>query len=120
SVDPNRITQVFLNLLVNALRHTPSGGSIRVQIVREEGTDPGQDMLRVSVADTGTGIEPEHLPRLFDRFYRSDQARTRSRGGSGLGLAIAKEFVAAHDGTIDVESEPGRGTTFIVRLPCPK
>ncbi|PRX42637.1 two-component system sensor histidine kinase BaeS [Planifilum fimeticola] len=120
SVDPNRITQVFLNLLVNALRYTPSGGSIRVQIDREEGPAPGQDMLRVSVADTGTGIEPEHLPRLFDRFYRSDQARTRSRGGSGLGLAIAKEFVTAHGGTIDVESEPGRGTTFIVRLPCSK
>lgn len=119
-VDPNRMTQVFLNLLVNALRYTPSGGLIQISVVREERPEAEEDMLRVSVADTGIGIEPEHLPHLFDRFYRSDQARARSRGGAGLGLAIAKEFVAAHGGTIDVESEPGRGTTFIVRLPYPK
>lgn len=120
AVDPNRITQVFLNLLVNALRYTPPGGSIRVDIAREAQPDAEPDLLRVSVTDTGIGIEPEHLPHLFDRFYRSDQARTRSRGGTGLGLAIAKEFVVAHGGTIDVDSEPGRGTTFVVRLPFPK
>ncbi|MFS8514076.1 MAG: HAMP domain-containing protein, partial [Planifilum fulgidum] len=102
AVDPNRITQVFLNLLVNALRYTPPGGSIRVDIAREAQPDAEPDLLRVSVTDTGIGIEPEHLPHLFDRFYRSDQARTRSRGGTGLGLAIAKEFVVAHGGTIDV------------------
>lgn len=119
SVDPNRITQVFLNLLVNALRYTPEGGSVHIRIDREERPEEKQNMLRVSVSDTGIGIEPEHLPHLFDRFYRTDPARTRSRGGSGLGLAIAKEFVAAHGGTIEVESKPCRGTTFIVRLPYP-
>ena len=112
---------MFLNLLVNALRYTPPGGSIRVR--HRPGSAarmPNRILLRVSVTDTGIGIEPEHLPHLFDRFYRSDQARTRSRGGTGLGLAIAKEFVVAHGGTIDVDSEPGRGTTFVVRLPFPK
>ena len=95
---------MFLNLLVNALRYTPEGGSVHIRIDREERPEEKQNMLRVSVSDTGIGIEPEHLPHLFDRFYRTDPARTRSRGGSGLGLAIAKEFVAAHGGTIEVES----------------
>lgn len=74
-------------------------------------------MLRIAIADTGIGIEPDQLPFLFNRFYRADEARTRNRGGTGLGLAIAKEFVLAHDGTIEVESQPGQGMTFIVKLP---
>nr|WP_317889463.1 ATP-binding protein [Geobacillus zalihae] len=74
-------------------------------------------ILQIAVSDTGIGIAPEHLPFLFDRFYRADEARTRNRGGIGLGLAIAKEFVSAHGGTIDVHSTPEQGTTFRVRLP---
>jgi two-component system sensor histidine kinase BaeS len=75
--------------------------------------------VRVEVADDGPGIAPRHLPHLFDRFYRADEARVRVGGGAGLGLAIAKGFVTAHDGTIEVESELGQGTTFVVRLPGP-
>ncbi|QSB49042.1 sensor histidine kinase [Parageobacillus toebii] len=114
-VDPHRITQVFLNLLVNAIRYTPEGGVVKVTI--DEIQNGESRVLRIAVADTGIGIAPEHLPLLFNRFYRTDEARTRNRGGTGLGLAIAKEFVLAHDGTIDVESTPGQGTTFIVKLP---
>ncbi|WP_017435910.1 HAMP domain-containing sensor histidine kinase [Saccharococcus caldoxylosilyticus] len=116
-VDPHRITQVFLNLLVNAIRYTPEGGAVKVTIDEEPIQNGESRMLRIAVADTGIGIAPEHLPLLFNRFYRTDEARTRNRGGTGLGLAIAKEFVLAHDGTIDVESAPGQGTTFIVKLP---
>ncbi len=74
-------------------------------------------MIRVTVSDTGPGIKAEHLPHLFDRFYRTDEGRSRSSGGTGLGLAIAKEIVLAHGGTIDVESKLGEGTAFIVMLP---
>ena len=111
SVDPHRITQVFLNLLVNAIRYTPEGGTVNVVI------DEEPSMLQIAVTDTGIGIAPEHLPFLFHRFYRTDEARTRNRGGTGLGLAIANEFVSAHGGTIDVHSTPGQGTTFLVKLP---
>lgn len=115
-VDSGRITQVFLNLLTNAVRHTPHGGSIQV-ILSEAQDANGRPWLEIAVKDTGTGISPEHLPNLFDRFYRADASRSRHSGGMGLGLAIAKEFVAAHQGTIDAESSPGEGTTFRVRLP---
>lgn len=121
TVDPHRITQVFLNLLVNAVRYTPRGGTVRVFIddAGPSGKAPGdrQGGLRVTVADTGPGIEAAHLPYLFDRFYRTDEARDRNSGGMGLGLAIVKELVHAHGGTIDVASEPGRGTVFAVTLP---
>ncbi|PTM57690.1 sensor histidine kinase [Desmospora activa] len=116
-VDPNRMTQVFLNLLVNALRYTPAGGSVTVTVEEEPEENQGNDFLRVVIADTGIGIAPDQLPFLFDRFYRTDEARTRNSGGTGLGLAIAKELVVAHNGTIEVESQPGQGTTFIIRLP---
>nr|WP_258168024.1 HAMP domain-containing sensor histidine kinase [Paenibacillus sp. AR247] len=115
-VDSGRITQVFLNLLTNAVRHTPHGGSIQV-ILSEAQNANGRPWLEIAVKDTGTGIAPEHLPNLFDRFYRADASRSRHSGGMGLGLAIAKEFVAAHQGTIDAESSSGEGTTFRVRLP---
>lgn len=116
-VDPHRITQVFLNLLVNAIRYTPADGSVTVTVCEERQDEGEARFLRIEVADTGIGIEPEQLPFLFQRFYRTDAARSRNRGGTGLGLAIAKEFVSAHNGTIAVESEPGKGTRFIVRLP---
>ncbi|WP_124727043.1 sensor histidine kinase [Staphylospora marina] len=110
--DPHRLTQVLLNLLVNAVRYTPEQGAVTVSVRK---TDTEQ--VEIRVADTGIGIEPEHLPHVFNRFYRTDKARSRHSGGSGLGLAIARELVLAHGGTIDVESEPGKGTTFTVRLP---
>ena len=113
-VDPERIGQVLGNLLDNALRHTPPGGTVTV--TAEAVTDPRS--VQVRVADTGEGIPAEHLPHVFERFYRVDRARDRAHGGSGIGLAIAKALVEAHGGTITASSPgPGRGTTFTVTLP---
>lgn len=114
-VDPDRLQQVLLILLDNALKHTPRGGRVTVQVQRQ-----GADLL-LRVIDTGAGIAPEHLPRVFDRFYRADRARTRDRGGSGLGLAIAKLLVEAHGGALSLASTPGVGTRATVRLrPAPR
>ena len=107
-VDPVRIRQVVTNLLSNALKFTPAGGAVRVEL-RRHGTEA---VLRVS--DTGPGIPPDELPHVFERFFRGRGARAR---GSGIGLTVARELVLAHGGEIAVESEPGRGTTFTVRLP---
>lgn len=109
--DDGRLTQVLVNLLDNALAYTPSGGMVTVRL-RPEG---GQVVLEVE--DTGPGIEPEHLPRLFERFYRGDAARDRTSGGAGLGLAIVKEILAAHGGTVDATSTLGKGSVFTVALP---
>lgn len=111
-VDPDRIKQVLMNLLTNAIRHTPSHGTISVRMKNDS-----RQYLSMIVQDSGTGISPEHLPHLFDRFYRTDEARTRDGGGTGLGLAIAKQFVLSHGGTIEVESQLHQGTTFIIKLP---
>ncbi len=111
-VDPERIGQVLRNLLHNALAHTPSGGEISIAACVRD-----QEVV-VSVRDTGIGIEPEHLPRVFDRFYRVDKSRSRQTGGAGLGLAIVKQLVVAHGGTVGVESEPGQGSTFTFTLPA--
>ncbi|WP_096186393.1 sensor histidine kinase [Evansella halocellulosilytica] len=116
NIDPNRMTQVFLNLFINAIHFTPVGGSVDVAIMKEKKVS-NEDMIVVTIRDTGVGIEPEHLPHLFNRFYRTDQARGRDSGGTGLGLAIAKEYVRSHGGTITVESTPNEGTSFIVSLP---
>lgn len=114
-VDGNRITQVFVNLLGNALRHTPDGGRISV-FVQNIG-----EFIQITVEDTGIGIAKEHLPHIFDRFYRVNEDRSRETGGMGIGLAIAKEYVEAHNGTILVESQPDIGTKFTVNLPiCEK
>ncbi|GGI97868.1 two-component sensor histidine kinase [Alicyclobacillus cellulosilyticus] len=110
-VDAHRMTQVFVNLVGNALRYTPAGGEVKVRV-----EETPQD-VRVTVSDTGPGIAAEHLPHIFDRFYRVEEARSRESGGMGLGLAIAKEFVEAHRGRIEVVSRPGQGTSFIVVLP---
>lgn len=106
--DGDRLAQVVTNLLDNALKHTPAGGQVTVR-VWEEGP-----WALVAVQDTGEGIPPEALPRIFERFYQLDQAR---RGGAGLGLSIAYEIVRAHGGTITVQSEPGKGSVFVVKLP---
>jgi signal transduction histidine kinase len=109
-VDPDRMAQVFNNLVSNALRYTPEGGRIRLA------ARPAPEAVILSVQDTGRGIAPEDLPRVFERFYRGDKSR-HEHGESGLGLAIAKSIVDAHAGTISVESTPGAGTKFAIRLP---
>jgi histidine kinase len=110
-MDDKRIGQVISNLLTNALRYTPAGGTI------EMGVRVNGNMATVWVRDTGPGIPPEALPRIFDRFYRVDPSRSRTSGGTGLGLAIAKHFVEAHGGTIWAESEPAKGTCIQFTLP---
>jgi two-component system, OmpR family, sensor kinase len=110
SVDSVFMARVLENLVANAARHSPAGGSIVVSI----STTSQQPVLRV--ADTGTGIDLADQPRIFERFFRADQSRSRSSGGSGLGLAICKSIVEAHGGVIRFESTPGKGTTFFVVL----
>ncbi|MFN8464178.1 MAG: HAMP domain-containing sensor histidine kinase [Caldilineaceae bacterium] len=110
--DYGRLEQVLGNLLANALRHTPPGGTVTLQ------GGPRPQGVRLVVADTGEGIAPEDVPYVFDRFWRADRARTHSDGtGSGLGLAIARQLIQAHGGTIEVQSVLGRGTTFTIDLP---
>jgi signal transduction histidine kinase len=110
SLDAQRIGRVLNNLINNALRHTPSGGTVRAEAHRV-----AQEII-VQVTDTGVGILPEDLPNVFDRFYRGEKSRSRSTGGSGLGLAISKGIVEAHNGRITVESRPG-STRFTLTLP---
>jgi two-component system sensor histidine kinase BaeS len=111
--DPQRLLQVLGNLVDNALRHTPPGKTVTFGATRE-----GDDTVVLTVSDTGEGIAPEHLPHLFERFYRVDTARDREHGGSGIGLAIVRAIVAAHGGTVTAMSEGlGTGTTVEVRLP---
>jgi signal transduction histidine kinase len=120
-LDSDRITQVLNNLISNSLRYTPEGGTITVQATFPS----GGNAIQVSVTDTGSGIEPENLPFVFDRFYRADVSRTRSSGGSGLGLAIVKHLVEAHGGIIKAESpifynqqgQQGYGTKITFYLP---
>lgn len=109
--DREAIHQVFANLIDNAMKYGPSGGRI------ELGARAAQRGIEFYVRDFGTGISSEHLPRLFERFYRVDKARSRESGGTGLGLAIAKHIMLAHSGSIRAESEIARGTTFLFTLP---
>lgn len=109
--DRVRLRQLFMNLLDNALRYTPAGGSVTGSVVRKD------DLAVVTIGDTGVGIPPEHLPFIFDRFYRVDKARTGGEGGTGLGLSIATSIAKMHGGSIEVESEVGEGSTFRVLLP---
>lgn len=118
SFDEHRLTQVFFNLIGNAIRYTQDGGNVRISMELDERTTIGGRHLVVRVADTGEGISAGHLPHIFDRFYRTDDARTRNSGGMGLGLAIAKELVLAHGGTIEAQSVLGQGTTITVKLPA--
>jgi two-component system sensor histidine kinase BaeS len=111
--DPGRLRQALGNLVSNATTHTPAGGTVTVGVAASPGT------VVLTVTDTGPGIAAEHLPHVFDRFYRADPSRSRTTGGSGLGLAITKHLAEAHGGRIDVASAPGEGTTFTLRLPAP-
>jgi heavy metal sensor kinase len=110
--DRDRLKQLLWNLVENAVRYTPAGGLIRLGMARDA------DWIELSVSDNGPGIAPEHLNRLFDRFYRVDRARSRATGGAGLGLAIVKHIAQAHGGSVSVESAVGQGSTFRVRLPA--
>lgn len=116
--DPQRIGQVLGNLVANSLRHTPAGGTVLLDA--KSVTKEGQELVQISVRDTGTGITSSDLPHIFDRFYRADPSRTRAAGGAGLGLAIAKRIIEAHDGTIWAESLAGEGTTIFFSLPASK
>jgi signal transduction histidine kinase len=115
-VDHSRVRQLVLNLIENAVKYTPRGGTVTVEL---SAADRGKGRVQLTVADTGIGIAAGDLPHIFDRFWRADSARTRTgeRPGTGLGLAICKWIAEAHGGTIEVQSRPGRGTTFIVGLP---
>jgi two-component system, OmpR family, phosphate regulon sensor histidine kinase PhoR len=109
--DSEAVHQIMANLLDNALKYTPQGGIIAV------GAKPQGEIIEIYVRDTGTGIPVEDLPRLFERFYRVDKARSRELGGTGLGLAIVKHLVRAQGGNVRVESEVGKGSTFLFTLP---
>jgi signal transduction histidine kinase len=110
--DPDRLKQLLLNLVSNAIAYTPDGGVVTLSLHRRP-----DGWVRVTVSDTGVGIAPADVPHIFDRFWRYDKARSRQLGGSGLGLSIARSIADAHGGSISVESELGKGTTFDVLLP---
>jgi len=109
--DPVRLRQIVGNLVTNAIRYTPAGGAVVI------GAEAGPDELTVTVRDTGVGIGPDDLPRIFERFWRADGSRTRATGGSGLGLPIARQLAEAHGGGITAQSRPGAGTLMTIRLP---
>lgn len=109
--DASRIEQVFSNLVENALKYTEAGGTVRLRVA------PCSSGVEFRVEDTGTGIPPQDLPHIFERFYRADKARTREHGGTGLGLSIVKHIAQLHDGTIRAESTYGKGTAVIMTLP---
>jgi two-component system, OmpR family, sensor histidine kinase BaeS len=109
--DAARVEQILNNLLSNALRHTPPGGEVRVLVARDDGWAVAR------VADTGPGIPAEDLPRLFERFYRTDRSRSREAGGTGLGLAIARQLAGANGGDLTAANQPEGGACFSLRLP---
>jgi heavy metal sensor kinase len=111
--DEDLLLQLLLNLVDNAVKHTERGGQVTLGWAR------GDSSAEIWVRDSGAGISPEHLPRIFDRFYRADAARSRAEGGTGLGLSICRWIAEAHGGSISAESTPGSGSTFTVRLPAP-
>ncbi|MFD0586429.1 two-component system histidine kinase PnpS [Paenibacillus sp. GCM10027627] len=110
--DEDRLRQIVVNLLSNGINYTPEGGRVTVAIHASD-----QDHIRITISDTGIGIPKKDLPRIFERFYRVDKARSRSSGGTGLGLSIVKHLVELHKGTLSVNSTVGVGTTFTIELP---
>ncbi|GFN30105.1 PAS domain-containing sensor histidine kinase [Paenibacillus curdlanolyticus] len=127
--DEDRLQQIIVNLLANGINYTPDGGKVTLIVEPvwpdsyrsaahfEEKTHDDYDRIRILIKDTGIGIPKKDLPRIFERFYRVDKARSRSSGGTGLGLSIVKHLVELHNGTIAVDSEVGVGTTFVIELP---
>ncbi|MNM88082.1 putative sensor histidine kinase TcrY [compost metagenome] len=115
AADPDKMKQVVLNLFHNAVQHThETGGVITVSL------NVSKEQAELTAHDNGSGINPEHLPHIFDRFYRSESSRTRKSGGAGLGLSITRSIIEAHKGTISAKSEPGQGTSFQITLPIVK
>jgi two-component system phosphate regulon sensor histidine kinase PhoR len=111
SADRDQAVQVLLNLLFNAIKFTPHGGSVHIKAGYHD------KFVEIAVIDTGVGIHQDDLSRIFERFYKSDKSRVRSRGGTGLGLPIARHIVEAHGGSIWAESKEGYGSTFTFTLP---
>ncbi|MBW2185251.1 MAG: hypothetical protein JRG71_02255 [Deltaproteobacteria bacterium] len=109
--DDLRLRQLFLNLISNAIRYTNVSGTVTIDVDRQD------SQVIVEIGDNGIGIPHQHLPHIFERFYRTDEARNRSTGGTGLGLAIVKGITDAHNGTIQVTSTPNVGSTFSISLP---
>jgi two-component system phosphate regulon sensor histidine kinase PhoR len=109
--DRRRLDQILINLVDNAIKFNHPGGAVNVVAVDSDGSQT------IKVSDTGPGIPPEHLPRVFERFYRVDKARSREAGGTGLGLAIVKHLALAHGGEAYVASEVGTGSEFAIKLP---
>jgi two-component system phosphate regulon sensor histidine kinase PhoR len=107
----DQLKQVLINLLDNAFKYTPPDGQVRISAW------PDSDMVKVAVADTGIGIPPEDLDRIFERFYRVDKARSREIGGTGLGLSIVKNIIEAYGGRVEVESSLNRGSVFSFTVP---
>lgn len=110
--DEDRLRQIMMNLLSNGINYTPEGGRVTIRIFAH-----GEDFVRIQISDSGIGIPKKDLPRIFERFYRVDKARSRNSGGTGLGLSIVKHLVELHKGTISVSSTVGAGTTFTIDLP---
>ena len=110
-MDAQLLEQAISNLLDNAIKYSEEGGTISVASFQTE------EDTTISVQDQGSGIAEKHLPRLFERFYRVDKARSRKLGGTGLGLSIVKHIAQAHRGKVSVESSPGKGSTFTIHLP---
>jgi len=119
AVNAPLLEQAVINLVDNAIKYSDPGRTVRLSADEEPAGPEGGAAVTIVVRDEGCGIDAEHLPRLFERFYRVDKARSRKLGGTGLGLSIVKHIVQAHDGTVAVHSEPGVGSTFTIRLPTP-
>lgn len=113
NIDSDRLMQVIINILGNAIRYTPENGEIIITVEK----DMIEDMAVIKITDSGPGIAEDQIKHIFNRFYRTDTSRSRDEGGTGLGLSIAKGFVEAHKGNINVESEFGKGSTFIIKVP---
>jgi two-component system phosphate regulon sensor histidine kinase PhoR len=114
--DRDELIRVFENLIENALKYGASGGKVDISLSKVRSAD-GPDQAVVAVRDYGPGIAVEHLPRLTERFYRVDVAGSRAQGGTGLGLALVKHILNRHRGRLSIDSKPGEGATFSVRLP---
>ena len=118
--DPDKLEQILTNLVNNAIKYSPRGGEVCVigrVIAEPSGGDAHPRSISLRVTDEGMGISQEHLPKLFDRFYRVDNRDNREIGGTGIGLALVKSLTEGHHGTVTVESEPGRGSVFTLILP---
>jgi two-component system, OmpR family, phosphate regulon sensor histidine kinase PhoR len=116
--DLDRLQQLFINLVDNAIKYSPVGGQVTLTAMLAQSQNGGSSQVEIAVSDSGPGIPEKHLPRLTERFYRVDKARSRDLGGTGLGLAIVKHIVQAHKGELKIESEVNRGTTVRIRLPA--